>query len=430
MRHRSRLSVGRPPGTFIMISFLLDEFRFLCRLGLRFFLPILLLLFLNACAGRLNQASRYYYSGQPQQALNLLEKGDTLGKRNQLLFLLEKGVVFHQLGEYQQSTNQLLEAAELIDQFDVVSLSEQAGSLVTSEWMTRYRGEYSERLWMRSYLMMNYLLLGKYDDALVEAKQALERLNQFPDALKNDYFTRALTALCFANLSESNDAYLIYRKLADDLPSATMVAADIVRHADRLGMIDEVEKYRSLLPQDLPTGEAELVLFVANGRIPGKRPGNVFLPPSIRFSFPYYSDGAAPQTRMKILPRQWRHLPLLSTDLGVVARNALEARKVRIIAKETARVVAKEVIAQSVGNKNDVAAEVLVRVALFLLEEPDTRSWQTLPGRLTLVRIPLPPGRHKLQVELESSRFESRQILELPEIEIRQGQRIFHSIRY
>ena len=412
-----------------MISSQQAGFGFFCRPGFRFFALILLLLFLSGCASRLNNARRYYYAGEPQQALDLLEKGDNLGKRNQLLFLLEKGVILHQLGEYQQSVNQLLDAAKLVDQFEVVSFSEQAGSLVTNEWMTRYKGEYSERLWIHSYLMMNYLLLGQYDDALVEAKQSLERLEKNPEALNADYFTRALIALCFANLAEDNDAYLVYRKLADDLTTPVAVAADIIKHAARLGMVDEVEKYRPFLPQRVPEGESELVLFVANDRIPLKRPGNVILPPSIRFAFPYYPAEKASRPRIDVSPHSWSYRPLLSTDLGVVARQALAARKALIIAKESIRVATKEAISQSVGNKNDVAAEAIVRVALFLLEEPDTRSWQTLPGRLTLVRIPLPAGRHRLQVRL-SEYGETDQVIDLPEVQLRRGQRRFYSVRF
>jgi len=403
--------------------------RFFYRPGFRFLFLLFLFLFLSGCVGRLNQARRSYYSGQPQQALDLLEKGDNWGQRNQLLFLLEKGVVLHQLGEYQQSVNQFLKAAHLIDQFEVIRISEQAGSLVTNEWMTQYKGEFSERLWVHSYLMMNYLLLGEYDDALVEAKQALDRLQQYPEALSGDYFTRALIALCFANLGEDNDAYLVYRKLADDLADPAPVAADIVKLADRLGMVDEVEKYQPFLQQKIPEGEAELVIFVANGRIPLKHPGNVVLPPSIRFSFPYYSAEKTAQPWINILPQIWSYRPVLSTDLGVVARKSLAARKARIIAKESLRVAAKEAIAKSVGNKNDAAAEVIVRAALFLLEEPDTRSWQTLPGRLSLVRIPLPAGRHKLKLELRSSRSGRRKIIDIPEVQLRQGQRLFYSAR-
>ncbi len=413
-----------------MINFFLPAgFTFLRRSGWQFILPIFFLISLNGCAGNLNTAADQFHSGQSQKALQTLDKGDNYSNRNQLLFLLEKGIVFHQLGNYHDSIVALRGAVELIKKYELISLGEQTGSLVTSEWLTRYRGEYSERLWVHSYLMMNYLILGQYDDALVEAKQALDRLGDHGNVLQDDYFTRALIALCFTNLAEYNDAYLIYRKLAADLNPA-LVATDIVMAAQHLGMEDEVSKYQPFIADQLPAGESELVLFIANGKILKKRPGNVVLPKSFRFSFPYYSGRTNPPLQLKIEPRKWDYLPLLSTDLGKVAKSSLEARKVRIIAKETARVAAKEAIAQAVGNNNDATAEAIVRIALFLLEEPDTRSWQTLPGRLTLVRIPLPAGKHQLQIELLDDRFDQRQVIELPVIELRRGQRQFHSLRF
>ncbi len=116
--------------------------------------------------------------------------------------------------------------------------------------------------------------------------------------------------------------------------------------------------------------------------------------------------------------------------MASVARSALDARKVSIITKETLRVASKEAIAQSVGNKNDETAEAVVRIVLFLLEEPDTRSWQTLPGRLTLVRIPLPAGRHDLQIELKGDKFNRPKIINLPDVKVRQGQRVFRSLHF
>jgi hypothetical protein len=393
-------------------------------------LALCLLIGLSGCAARLDRAGERFFAGEPRQALQLLEKGDSLGQRNQLLYLLEQGLVLHQLGEYRQSTEKLLAAAALIKRFEKISLSEQAGALVTTAWLKKYKGEYSERLWVHSYLMMNFLLLEDYEAALVEAKQALELLDRYPAALEQAYFTRALIGLCFANLEEHNGAYLVYRRLAADLPDPAKVAADILRPAQRLGMQDVVDKYRALLPADLPQGEAELVLFVANGRIPRKRPGNLVLPPSIRFSFPYYNQSRAPRPRLEIQPRQ-RILPVISSDLGHVAVAALEARKVQIIAAESIRAAGKEAIAQAVGNKNDSAAEAMVRIALFLLKEPDTRSWQTLPGRLSLIRIPLSAGEHRLRVQLVNAGKTGReQWVELPPVQLRQGQRRFLSLRF
>jgi len=398
------------------------------RSGFRIFLLCVLLIGLCGCAGRLNKAAEQFYADQPEAALSLLERGDWFGKRNQLLFQMERGAVLHQLGRYRESSEVLLQAAAQIEEFERLSLSEQLGSLVTSEWLLRYKGEYSERLWVHTYQMMNFLLLGEYESAYVEARQALEIYLRYPQALKSDYFTRGLMALSFANVGEDNDANLVYLRLAEDLPSMTPVAADLVQLGNRLGLIDEVKRFEASLPQPLPEGDGELVLFIATGRIPKKRPGNVVVPPSIRFSFPYYPDSRIAAVQTRLLPAH-PQLPQLSTDLAAIAAQSLEQRKVAIIAKETARVAAKEAISQNVGNEHGRAAEAVVRVSLFLLEEPDTRCWQTLPGRLTLVRVPLPAGQHSLRLRLSGGGLFSAPEIALPTFQLRPGQRFFYSLR-
>jgi len=398
------------------------------RPGLAIFFLFLLVGLLSGCAGKLNRASDYFYADRPEQALEVLNQGDNWSNRSQLLFLMEKGVVLHQLGRYQESVEVLLKAVALIDEFELISASEQVGSVMTSEWLVRYKGEYSERLWVHSYLMMNYLLLNRFDDALVEAKQALKRLGQQGKALQDDYFTRSLIALCYSLLGEDNDALLVYRQLAKDLPNPTPVAADLVKHAARLGMNDLVQQYQPYA-HGAPAGEAELVVFLATGQIPVKQPGNVVLPPTIRFSFPFYPVRSAPEPRVNIQPAPIGNISILSTDLNQVARQSLEVRKAGIIAKETVRVGAKEATARAVGRNSGEVAEAMTRITLFLLEEPDTRCWQTLPARLSLIRIPLSAGVHQLRLRIPGSgRFASGQI-ELPEIELRRGQHLFYSLR-
>ncbi|HEY5674971.1 MAG TPA: hypothetical protein VIR78_14795 [Malonomonas sp.] len=401
-----------------------------CQPGLSFVALLCVLLSLSGCAGRLNKASQSFYADRPEQALETLQKGDAFGNRSELLFLLEQGVVLHQLGRYQESINQFLEAAVMAKKFEKISASEQLGSMVTSEWLVKYKGEYSERLWIHSYQMMNFLLLGQYDGALVEAKQALQVLEAYPDALKEDYFSRALIALCFAHVREDNDAYLVYRKLAGDLPTPKAVAMDLVPIASRLGMTDEVEKFRPYLPAELPQGDAELVLFIANDRIPKKRPGNFFLPPSIRFSFPYYAKTATPPLKLKTVSPDYPSLPLITADFAAVIRRSLDERKTRLILKETARVAVKEAASQAVGDKHGDLAEVLLRVSLLLLEEPDTRSWQTLPARMTLIRVPLPAGSHKIRLDLTKGGYRDNRRVELPEFHLNKGERFFYSLRF
>lgn len=398
------------------------------RCGLSLLLGVVLLSS-GGCAGRLDRAVDRYYAGEPQQALDVLETSES--RRDRLLYLLERGVIHHDMGNYRQSTQHLRGAVRLIAELETLSVSEQAGALLTNDWLRRYAGEYSERLWVHTYLMMNALLQGRLEEAQVEARQALEKLQEHPEALAGDYFTRALIALCFAGVGEDNDAYLVYRRLAEDLPAAHPVAADLVRLAARLGMPDEVIRYRAELPEDLPQGAAELVLFIANGRVARKQPGNVVLPPTIRFAFPYYRGTGVPLPRIRIRSDERALLPPLSTNLNVVAADALQARMNLLLARETARVGAKEALAQSVGHQQDAGAELAVRLVLFLLEEPDTRSWRTLPARLTLVRIPLPAGEHHLHLELVTPASAGPgRVIELPAITLRAGQRSFHALRF
>lgn len=382
-------------------------------------------LFLSGCAGKLNRAADLYYSGQPEKALTLLSGKNWAGSKSKLLYLLEQGAISHHQGEYQKSTGYFLEADRLIESYERISLSEQTASLVGNEWLTNYKGEYSERLWVHTYLMMNYMLLGQYDDALVEANRALGRFEKYPEALKQAYFTRALMALSFSNVAEDNDALLIYRQLADDLTDNSVVAGDIVYHAHRLGMVDLVKTFSPLSPFTRSSNDGELVLFLSSGRIPEKLPGTVFLPPSIRFSFPYYGPYLKPFVPW-LTPTDGVVVARIVTDLGVVVEDALDARKVGLLTKESVRVAAKEAMAQAVGNRSDATAEAVVRTLFFLMEEADTRSWKTLPAQFILIRIALPAGQHKIRMGRGMEPYE----FDIPEFELRPGQRRFFSLRF
>jgi len=386
-------------------------------------------LLISGCTGSLKRSAKLFYAGDYDQALAELADADGVGGKSRLLWFMERGVIEHRMGRYRESNTDLLAAARLIEEFETISASEQLSSLVTSEWVTSYKGEYSERLWVHSYLMMNFLLLGEFDGAQVEARQCLKLLEAYPEVFKHDFYTRALMALSFSVVAEDNDAYLVYKKLAQDLPTPQPVAADLVRLAARLGQGDEVARFKRHVPKALPSGAGELVLFVAGGRLPVKKPGNVVVPPSIRFSFPYYTSRRATPLKVTILPPT-PVLPPISTDLASVAASSLDKRKAQIMAKEAVRATGKEVMARSVGNSFGDAAEILARLSLFLLEEPDTRSWQTLPNRLTLVRVPLPAGRHELRVRVSTPEGFGARELEIPPFELRAGQRLFRSLRY
>lgn len=392
-----------------------------------------LALVLSACSlTGLHDARQQFYAGQYEKAAEVLAEHEG-PSRNRFLYLVEKGTILNRLGRYEESNRQFLQASRLIEEQDVISVSQQAGSMVTNEWVTEYKGEYSERLWVHTYLMMNFLLLGEADEALVEAKQALKIFGRHENTLAKDLFTRALVALCFDNVREYNDAYIEYKKIAGLLPNPTPVAADLYRLGHWLSMADEANRYERYLTPGRAAGllkhqDGELVLFVAAGRAPAKMPGNIVLPPTIRFSFPRYERQAESNIRLTFPDQPGGKTIEIATDIGLVARAALEDRAKTVIAKETARVVAKEALARAVEKNSNELAGALVRGFFFLTEEADIRCWQTLPAGFLLVRLPLAAGQYKLRFSV----YEGGLLLDtvvLPEFSLKSGQRYFYSVR-
>ena len=366
----------------------------------RIILPVFII-FLTGCSTLpLQRARTAFYSGNLDKAEDILEGCKGVSEKDLLLCHMEKGVILHYMGAYEESTEALLRASDFIKTESQVSITDQSSAILVNDRTIKYKGEYSERLWVHTYLMMNFLLRYKYEGALVEGKQALEVFDKYPESLTGDHFTRALIALCFENLNLPDDARIEYEKLAEEM-----------------GM----DKFT---PEPLAPGKGELILFIGQGRIPSKVSSNIVLPPSTRISIPRYGNSSPPMS-VKIKSDGVILDPMqVSTDLGQVAKKALNDRSAQYFTRQTLRAGAKEAIAREVGEDSELG-EIVARAVLFLLEEADTRSWETLPGSLTLVRVILDSGIHDLEISTENSRTEHLKRIYIPE-----GRRLYRSLRF
>ena len=92
----------------------------------------------------------------------------------------------------------------------------------------------------------------------------------------------------------------------------------------------------------------------------------------------------------------------LVEDINRIAEKNLDDRKGRILAKTVARAAAKQAaiygISRSSNHKDDQQTiETFLNLAnILLLERADTRSWQTLPGRIYMTRLFVPAGDYKV----------------------------------
>jgi hypothetical protein len=338
----------------------------------------LAILMLQACAtsSALKIARDQFRHGSTTDALQTLSEAD-VSNRDQLLLYLDKGLVAQASGNYSDSIAAFERALELVEELDYVSVRDQTASIISSDWAARYGGETSEKLWIHTFQMLNYLLLNAPRSAAVEARRAVALFDEHGDVLKNDIFTRELMALSFESAGQLNGARVEYRKLAQDF--------DVP------------------LPKLLDRNTSELVFIVASGFIDPKLSGDLFIDYDARISFPYYAENfqQAPVARVAVGETQ---APFSRADTALVSisQRALSERGKRVAVRQALRLAAKHNIADSIEDK-DALAGALAKILLVALEQADTRSWETLPAYLTLLRVPMKPGKHSVSLEVQTN---------------------------
>ena len=340
--------------------------------------------------------------------------------------LLEAGWIAHASGRIEDSIAALGRAARLIDELDALFVGEQTASLVVNDRLTRYRGEYAERLWIRTVQMMNRLLLGDLEGAAVEARQAVRQYELHGAPLEGDVATRVLAARALEAVGELDGAAIEYARAFERAgASEAGTAAFALGAARRTGRTDEARRYRAAL-EGVPgagAGAADrsgsLLLAVLDGRLPAKRAGDLFIRPDLRISFPYYPGGGASAPDLAVtVDGVLVPTPALATRLAAVAEASLGARAKTVAAKQALRAVTKQGIGHAAREEDELLG-ALVDVLLVLLEEADTRGWRTLPGTLSLVEVPLAPGTHDVSVALGNHGLSRR--VTLRNLEIRAG---------
>ena len=178
------------------------------------YILLILVLFLPGCYKTYNQrllpVKSNVAEGDYEKALSSLKKsGLSKQSKNRLLYHLEAGLLYHLAGEYEQS-NHFLENAEWIsDELYTKSITGEAASLVTSDMMLPYRGEYYEYLFTNYYKLLNYLYLGNLEDALVEVRRINHKLSIFK---REDAFMHYITAILYEYNFQDADAFIEYKK--------------------------------------------------------------------------------------------------------------------------------------------------------------------------------------------------------------------------
>ncbi len=355
------------------------------RLAFAPILPVLLTACLLTAAGcassSLQRARTQFYGGQFESAAQELTESDTT-RRDEVLFLMERGMVWQSAGQHNRAIEDWLDAQERIQELDYIRVSEKATSLVINDTTQTYSGRPFERALLHAFTAKSFFALRRWRSAAVEARRltdGLRDLNGFPD----DPYAHYVAAVAFELIRDYSGARIEYTKANELTPMLT---------------IDPV--HGTIIPgTNGPPAAAtkqpnpEIIGFIGLGRAP-----------AFGRSLPGSNGrwGAKPYIELHANGQSIGRSYTLNT---VYALSAKTQRRIAAIqaAKTVTRVVIKDSIADAVADDNPLMGEIL-RLILFLTEIPDTRAWETLPNWLQVIRAPLPEHTQNLEVVCKSSR--------------------------
>lgn len=369
-----------------------------------------LVLFLAGCGGggylsATSGARSDFYSGAFSESAAKLEKSAHTEGKDQLLYLLDRATALHQAGAYEDSNADFLKADKLAEINDYTSLAAGATSIVASEEVGHYKGDEFEYVLISQYLAINYLMLGKLEDALVECRRVNQKLYRLVFEGKRHYNQNAmakyLSAVIFETNGDWDDSYIDYQAVRGLSPGMPNLSEDLYRLAWRTKNREDMSKWiseYSISDEDAKrirdtASNPEAVVIVANGRAPRKEPNPQWeaLPMFVSKDNPtdhvsVSLEGEAPL----VAHGDARSYALY--DVDSVAKQNLDEKYGPLLAKKIAGLVVKGAVAYEVGRNTDPMLGYLLFRALNAADTADTRSWQTLPKDFQIARVRLPKG--------------------------------------
>ncbi len=453
-------------------------------------LPVLLIISLMiGCAGyKFQEVVEPLEKGQPDNAYTYLQKHAP--KNPDIPYQFELGLVAHYANHFAESNAALDLGGDIAEDRYTKSVSKELGSLVTSDKLRPYSATQYERLVSHYYRALNYVYLNQLDGALVESRRATALINYFKgEDEKYDFFGTGFLAYLSGALFEAqgnekdisgssleaqeewNNALISYKQAAEYYQNAAEktgvemppdIGNALVRLTRRLGFTDEFEHYQNQYgkPPEHRENYGELILFYESGYVPPKgqetlmfpilkkddvedekfvptligREGMVFedveLEYLLRVAIPTIGSQRPRFAGIEItVEKQKPASGVLVEDVENIAIETFNAERPIILLRTLVRAVGKYLLTRQAKKQNE-ALGLLTNLAGVLTEQADTRSWQTLPNQIFMVRMPLPAGTHTLNLSFLDA---NGQVLQRepngPEVEIRPNRITFWNHR-
>jgi len=387
------------------------------------------------------------YQQNYSKALSLMGQESKLAKvkRNRLLYYLNKGSVYTFNNQPDSALIYFRNADYFIEDFSTNSAA-YLETMVTNKSYSTYEGEDFEKVLLHYYAAMNYLQLNNLDEALVEAKRMLLKMQKNTDKYqsknkyKKDAFAHNLLGIIYDAQGSYNDAFIAYRNALEVYNSdyqqffgttaPLQLKKDILRTAYLSGFKEEYEKYiEEFKLQSAPEKYAtqkQVLVFWNNGLCPVKDQSSInfiivpqqngayqIVNAELGISVPYFSSDKKTNADLldmrfirivipKYVSRNLKYtaawitgndkVPFqfeLAENIDAIAFKSLSDRILKEIGESLLRTFLKQLaVYQAEKEKKDGLAFAASLYGAFS-EQADTRNWQLLPSQIQYVRVPI-----------------------------------------
>jgi hypothetical protein len=321
-------------------------------------------------------------------------------------------------------------ADQIADELYTVSISSTAASFVVNDAMGDYEGEDYEKVALHTQLALSFLSDGDLGGARVSARKInskLQVINQQhgddKSRYKEDAFAFYLSGMIYEARQEWDSALIDYGRAVkayrgDFAPYVQGVPPELVLAYDRLlqkrGRTDRrgplLKEFPKLLDQGnrsaVPAGWGEIAVVHQVGRIAVKRSESfvfTFGKHLVRFSFPVISASSGwgfGTTGIEWSQGNQRDSKsgVLAADFDAIARQSLDDRRLRLMTKSAARLIAKGQITEKATEQFGVIGWLAGNIYSVVTETADTRGWTLLPAAYFVTRTALPPGKQTIKI--------------------------------